>query len=167
LDFYDLAYAEAINGVSSQMLGFKKILSVDRDINASRDPAKSSGCIYIGSGEGIERASKAGAKAVAPEDYRLEPKAAAHMLDKGTILCISTYPIMSTSGIKRSKRIHFAGNMLDLCDKKGIDVAFVTIARSSLYLCSAMQLIALAELIGADESQARDSIGRVNMRLLE
>ena len=167
MDFYDLAYADAIKGASSQLLGFKKLLAVDVDIKAARDPAKSSGCIYIGPGEGIERASKAGALAVAPEDYRLEPKAAAQMRDRGTILGISTYPIMSANGIKRSKRIHFAERMFALGEKKGIDVAFITIARSELYLCSAMQLIGLAGLIGADEEQARESVAMVNKRLSE
>ena len=167
MDFYDLAYADALNGAAAQPLGFKTIFAADREVKIARDPAKSPGCVYIGQGEGAERASKAGAIAVVPEDYRLEPKAAAQMLDRDTILGISTYPLMSTNGIKRSKRIHFAGRMFALAEKKGIDVAFITVARSELYLCSAMQLIVLAGMIGANEDQARDSIARVNKRLSE
>lgn len=89
------------------------------------------------------------------------------MLNRDTILGISVYPLMSTNGIKRSKRIYFAGRMFSLGEKKGIDVAFITVARSDLYLCSALQLIGLAGMIGADEAQARDSIATVNKRLSE
>lgn len=162
MDFYDLAYPDAIKPGTPEKLGFKAIYAIDSDVAVARDPAKAAGAVFVGSGVGLERAVKAGARMVVPEDYRLEPKTIALMEDREAAIGISTYPIMASDGLRRARRLYHAGRMLTVTSKKDVDISFVTLARSELYLCSAQQLIGLAKLIGATDEQARDSIGRVN-----
>ena len=59
------------------------------------------------------------------------------------------------------------GKLLDYSLGIKLEVCFATFAKSNLNLCSYMQLIELAKLLGADEDYARKSISSVTKSLVE
>jgi hypothetical protein len=52
--------------------------------------------------------------------------------------------------------------LFEYAKKSKIDVMFVTLARSNAFLCSCMQLVEIAKLIGAEEEYAKRSISSAN-----
>lgn len=105
-------------------------------------------------------------KAVAFPDSKIDKKALEQMRDRGITLCLPTSVITDSYGLQRSRNIYMMGKLFTYARSIKLDAAFVTLAKSNAHLCSYMQLIELAKLVGADEEYARRSIGQINKSLV-
>jgi RNase P/RNase MRP subunit p30 len=105
-------------------------------------------------------------KAVVFPDLKINKKALQKMQEKGIILCIPTSAITSTSGLTRSKMLYLAAKLLKYAKSIKLEVSFATLAKTNLHLCSYMQMIEIAKLIGADEEYARNSISEINKSMV-
>ena len=173
MDYYDIVMDScSIDEKLSQRLGFKKIFSTGKDIRFTNlnDP-KIKGAqdgIIMGSDKNkLFACARGEVKAIIVTDFRIDRKLMAHMAENDIALCIPLSSITSSYGLARSRAIYMLNNLFTYAKKSKIEVSFVTLASSELYLASAMQLMELAMQVGADEQYARRSISKVNKELIE
>jgi RNase P/RNase MRP subunit p30 len=99
-------------------------------------------------------------------DSRIDRKLLATMKDKGVPLCIGFNRILESQGLRKSSSIYMTSKLANYAIKRGIRVAFVSLASSEEMLCSPVQLIELAKLLGVKEDYARESVSKINEELV-
>jgi len=172
LPYYDIVF-EGCNAdeKTARKLGFEKIGVIPKDIMLlDLDRKKFGGekrCIASGSAGNLSSAVSSGVAAVYLKEPIIDKSLIAKMADNSTILCISLSEITSLYGLKRSRTMLKVGRLFLYAKKKDVPVSFITAARSDSLMCSHMQMVELAKLLGADEEYARVSIGETNKMLLE
>ncbi len=169
--YYDIVFDTCkVDGSLSARLGFSRIWTVPKDIGftnlESRGPSGDRNVIATGPAGKLISAANGGVAGIYIGSSEIDKKLIASMADNGVVLCIALSDIMEPHGLKRSHLIFKAGKLFAYAKKEGVDVAFVTLAKSRSYMCSYMQMVELAKLIGADEGYARRSIGETNKRLI-
>lgn len=97
---------------------------------------------------------------------RINKKAMEQMNEREIALCIPMNAIMSSYGLQRSRALYMTSKLLRHAMDIKLDVSFATFARTRLQLCSYMQLIELAKLLGADEGFARKSLSETNRSMV-
>ncbi|MDE1856748.1 MAG: hypothetical protein KGH98_01545 [Candidatus Micrarchaeota archaeon] len=146
-------------------LGFARILSAGKDF-AESDIDQKRGAVAtlaIGSDEsGLIEAVKRGAKAVVISDLTIGKKLIETMKANGTVLCLPMSMITETYGDRRVRNTYKMSKLFAYAKKQGLEVSVVSMAASKESMCSYMQLIQLARLIGAEERYARYSLSEVN-----
>ena len=173
MDYYDIVMDScSIDEKLVQRLGFKKIFSVGKDVKLANlnDPKikGASGGIIMGEDKNkLFACARGDVKAVIVTDFRIDKKLMAHMAENDIMLCIPVSAITFSYGLSRSRAIFMLNTLFTYARKSGIEVSFITLAQSEMYMASAMQLIELAMLVGADEKYARHSISEVNKGLME
>lgn len=115
----------------------------------------------------LMKAVQRGASAVAITDFTIDRKLLAKLKDSGAALCMPFAPMLSRTGLERTKLIYKATTLLRYAYSKRIEVSFASLAESELFVNSHMQLVELAKLIGASDAQARHGICEVNKRIGE
>ncbi|MGD0729118.1 MAG: hypothetical protein ABR981_03515 [Candidatus Micrarchaeaceae archaeon] len=105
-------------------------------------------------------------KAIVFSDLRINKKAIEQMRDKEIILCIQTSNISNSADLQRSKILYMTSKLFDYARSMKLDISFASFARREHELCSYMQMLELAKLIGANEEYARRSISEVNKSLM-
>ncbi len=118
------------------------------------------------SGEQLNAAAKQQPRAIIISDSRIDRKLLATMKGKGVMLCIPFSRILESAGLRRSSSMYLTGKLAAYAIKRGIRVAFVSLAGSEEMLCSPVQLIELAKLLGVEEGYARRSISEANGELV-
>jgi hypothetical protein len=172
LKYYDLVSGSCeVSADFAKRLGFERVFRAGVDIKlVDSDSEKGTSCdnciAYGTDKKRLTAFAGSGARGVAIKDMRADGKLLSVMSENNCILCIPTTVFTSRSGIERSKLFYRAGILLDTARKKHIRVSFISIADSKLHVCSYMQLIEIAKLVGADEQFARNSISTVNGELL-
>lgn len=171
LDYYDVAYDSCnISKETESALGYKRIFLANRDIKVTGDAHGGSeivGSIFLDSGrKDIFAMLKMDPRAIVFMDMRINKKAMEQMNEKGIALCMPVSAITSSYGLSRSRTLYMMGKMFTHAKSIKLDVAFVTLARSTAHLCSYMQLVELARMLGADEDYARESISGINRSLV-
>lgn len=168
MQFYDLAHQTAMHGYVWRKLGFKKIAMVEHEIRITSPGSKAiAGSICAGpSGEALNAAAKQQPRAIIISDFRIDRKLLATMKDKGVTLCMPFNRILETQGLRRSSSMYMASRLSAYAIKKGIRVAFVSLAGSEEMLCSPVQLIELAKSLGVKEDYARESVSAINEALI-
>lgn len=170
--YYDIVFDTCMvdDGLSAR-LGFSRIGIIPRDIGFADLGAKGLGgdkrVIAGGPGGKLISAANAGVAGIYIGNAEIDRKLLASMADNGVALCIALSDMMEPHGLKRSHLMFRMGKLFAHARKEGVDVAFVTLARSRSSMCSYMQMVELAKLIGADEDYARRSISETNKRLME
>lgn len=152
-------------------MGYKRIFVAGKEVRIidgnGRKNREVRNCIFVNAKESnLFSILGMSPKAVAFFDSRINKKAIEQIKDRGITLCLPLSFITESSELQRSRRLYMMGRLFGHARKMGVDVSFVTLARSNEHLCSYIQLIELAKLIGAEESYARDSISRVNRSLV-
>lgn len=166
MDYYDIALQSC--GASPAMeaeLGFRHIFLAGKEVPLLNSGKKGnfSGAIFSGTNKKLlVDASRGGARALILEDMRIDRSLIDTMVKKGTALCIPMYAVTSKEGMERSKALFLLKGLFEYVRHRGMHVGFVSLAPSRSGLCSSMQLVEFAKLIGADEQYARYSIGAVN-----
>lgn len=173
MDFYDIAMASCeFESAFAQRLGFKKIFVCGRDIQLINADKGSSfpkeDFIAIGANKNnLLTAARSGASAVAIADSRIDRKLMEELREQKTTLILPTSLITSSYSLERPKRLYLISKLYSHAKKLGIDVGFATMAESRQNMCSYIQLIEIAKLVGADEQQARHGISAVNMSVVD
>ena len=104
---------------------------------------------------------RSGTRAVAPLDLHVDRRLLEEMKANGTILCVPMFPILSSYGIGRSRKIYQVRLLVDNARSRRIPTAFITLAPRAEYMCSRMQLQELAKMMGMTDQESRDSISIV------
>lgn len=170
MDFYDLAYPKSLEGGIGKRLGFKKILVLGKDLkisapNSPQNEISDSLCIGY-SGEQLCSAAKLSPRAILIRDSRIDRKLIEILRSKEIILCIAFDGIMENAGLRRSSQLYMMSKLVSYALKKKIQIAFVTLAKSEETLCSPIQLIELAKLVGASDLFSRSAICNTNKELM-
>ncbi len=168
MPFYDLAHQTALHGYIWKQLGFKKIGVAESNVKISLPGSKNiAGSICVGpSGEHLNAAAKQSPRAIIINDSRIDRKLLDTMKAKNVILCIPFDRILSSVGLRRSSAIYMTSRLVQYAIKREIRVAFVSFAGSEEMLCSPVQLIELAKLLGAKEEYARKAVEVTNWELI-
>ncbi len=168
--YYDIALQScSLNAELESTLGFEQIFVAGKDVALIGAGKKGnfSGAIVAGTNSNVLlEASRSGARALVIEDMHIDRSLMDTMAKKGTVLCLSISRIISKDGMERSKEIFLMRGLFNYARSKGIHVAFVSLAASHIGICSCMQLIEFAKMIGADEQYARYSISTVNKAIV-
>jgi hypothetical protein len=170
LDFYDLARPQALEGAVWSGLGFKRIFCVGKEVRIS-DPGypqnRIGGSLCMGvAGEALCSAARSAPLAVMVRDSRIDRKLIETLRSREIILCVSFDGILSSTGLRRTSRIYMTDKLVRYAIKKSVSVCFVTMAASEEMLCSPIQLVKLAELVGAPAEYARRAISETNKGLV-
>ncbi len=171
MHYYDLVFETCdISEHLERKLGFEKIIVANHGIDVvdldTRNFDGKKNIVGIGKNPNrLSSAVKSGISAVSLAEPTIDKGLIAAMEDNGCILCIGLSDIMSYYGMKRTRLIYKMNKLFEYSRKK-VGVSFVTLAKSNSMMCSYMQMIELAKMIGADESYARKSISEINEKLL-
>ncbi len=170
MGYYDIALQGCSVGAGIESsLGFRHIFLTGKDVAMLSAGKKGNFSNAIVSGtnkEALTEASRAGARALIIEDMRIDRSLIDTMVKKGTALCMPMNAITSKEGMERAKAIFLMKGLFDYVKGKGVHVSFVSLASSGAALCSSMQLIEYARLLGAEEQYARYSISTVNKAIV-
>jgi RNase P/RNase MRP subunit p30 len=91
-------------------------------------------------------------------DSRINKKALEQMKEREIALCIQLSNLTMSYGLQRSRNLYMASKLFDYAKGMEIDVCFASFARTNVQLCSYIQIIELARLLGADEEYAKKSL---------
>lgn len=144
-------------------LGFSKIFSIGRDItlyDADKKAGNCEGCIAYGSNaSNMIHMARSGAKAIMIKDFKIEKKLLEIAIDNGCTLLVPFNTIISAYGFERSRNLFKASRFLSYARKNDAKISFISMASSKIWMCSYMQLVELAKMIGASEGEARIGVG--------
>jgi RNase P/RNase MRP subunit p30 len=104
--------------------------------------------------------------AIIIQDLKIDKKALGQMRDANITLCLATSTLTASSGLYRSRNLYMMRKLFDYARSIKLDVSFITLAHSNSHLCSYIQLLELAKLVGAEEEYARKSISKTNCSLV-
>ncbi|MDE1868771.1 MAG: hypothetical protein KGH60_02285 [Candidatus Micrarchaeota archaeon] len=173
MDFYDIVMPSCeFDDKFAKRLGLKGIFKCGADIklaNADKQSSFPEGrFIAVGSNKNnLIAAARAGAAAVVVSDSRIDRKLMMELKEQKTALILPTTLITSSYNLERPKRLYMMGRLYSHAKRLGLDIGFATMAESKANMCSYMQVIQLARLVGADESQARHGVSAVNPSIVD
>lgn len=170
MDFYDLASEGCtFDDAFARRLGFKKVFTINKDIKAvghGSEANTAQNAIAFGKDKAqLFSLVRHGASFVAITDSYIDKKLMQGIKENKCILCMPMSIITASYGLERSRNAYRMKKLFEHARKMGIEVAFVSMAKTKEYMNSYMQLIELAKLIGADERYARYSISEINKRI--
>jgi hypothetical protein len=171
MDFYDLASEGCdFDDTFAKRLGFKKVFTVNKDIKAVGHGSEANSTVNGTIAFGKDKAQlfslvRHGARFVAITDSYIDKKLMQAIKENKCILCMPMSIITASYGTERSRNTYRMKKLFEHARKMGIEVAFVSMAKTKEFMNSYMQLIELAKLIGADERYARYSISEINKRM--
>jgi hypothetical protein len=172
VDYYDIAYETCeISKALENSLGYKRIFFAQKDIKVldgghyKHDEVENS--IFINTNlDNLIGILNMSPSAIIFSDLRINKKAIEQMEERKIPLCLPLSILTSSYGLQRSKNLYFMSKLFAHARKMDVDVSFVTLSKNNTNLCSYMQLIELAKLIGADEDYARKSVSEINKSLV-
>jgi RNase P/RNase MRP subunit p30 len=141
---------------------------VGENVRVSLPGAKGiEGSICVGpAGEPLNAAAKQSPRAVIVSDARIDRKLLDTVKSKSVILCVPFDKILGSVGLRRSSTIYLTSRLAQYAIKRGIRVSFISMAGSEEMLCSPVQLIELAKLLGVKEDYAREAVTVTNAELI-
>ena len=174
MDYYDIAYETCdINKDLEARLGYKRIFLTNKDVkiidgSTRYKNSEIEGSIFLNAGEdNIIGVLNASPRAVSFLDSKINKKALEQMAERKILLCLPISILTSSYGLQRSRNLYLMGKLFNYAKSMKISVSFVTLAKNNMNLCSYLQLIELAKVLGADEEYARKSISSTNKSLVE
>ena len=173
MDFYDIVMPScAFENNFAQRLGFKRIFTCGKDIalaNADKSgsfPDKD--FVAIGANKNnLLAAARAGARAVVITDSRIDRTLMEELREQKTTLLMPISLVTSSYSLERPKRLYMISKLYSHAKKLGIEIGFATLAEARSNMCSYIQMVEIAKLIGADEHQARYGISEVNRAVVD
>lgn len=171
MEYYDIVRSSCSfdSGLCSK-LGFKAIVKAPGEVSivdASEGKSdKILGSIAYGGGKPLVSAAKIGAKAIWITDYLIDKKLLEVMADGSVAAVFAMSDIVLSKGLQRSKTMSRMASLLNYSIKMDVEPCFITLADSQKNMCSYMQLVELAKLLGADDDCARSGISETTKRIL-
>lgn len=151
-------------------MGFRRIFVAGKEVRVVEGSYKGDDVeksIFVDSGKGdLFAALNLSPAAIVFSDMRINKKALEQMNERKIALCMPMSSLTSSYGLQRSRSLYMMSKLLHHAKSIKLDVSFVTLAKSRTNICSYMQLLELAKLIGADEEYARRSISETNRSLV-
>jgi hypothetical protein len=171
LEYYDIVRSSCnFDEKLCMKLGFKGIAKAPGDISitdaASGRIVRGERNIVYGSGNLLIGAVKKGAGAVWITDYLLDKKLLDVISDNSIPLVFPLSDIIFAKGLQRPRLMAKMSVLLKYSKKLGLGISFITLADSQKNMCSYMQLIEIAKLLGADDELARTGLSEINKRIL-
>jgi hypothetical protein len=152
-------------------LGFSKVFSAGKDIgiyDADKKAGDCDGCIAYGSNaSNMIHMVRSGAKAIMLKDFKIEKKLLEIAIENGCVLLVPFNGIISSYGFERSRNLFKASKFLSYATKKDAKISFISMASSKMGMCSYMQLVELAKMLGASEEEARDGISKTTKSVFD
>jgi hypothetical protein len=172
LDYFDIAYETcSIDKHLEERLGYKKIFVSNKDVKIvdgnhyKNNEVENS--IFVNTNEAnIIGVLNLSPRAVVFYDMRINKKALEQMAERKIALCMPISTLTSLYGLQRSRALYMMSKLLDHAIGIKLDVAFASLAKSNTNLCSYIQLLEIAKLLGAGEDYARKSISQTNKSLV-
>lgn len=158
---YDLVKTEFKEGFE-KVLGFDRIFISEKDIDISSNRSK----IGLSSDKNIIRIVRSGGIGVIFDNYRIEGRLIAEMKANDSVAYIPLYKITESYRLYRSREIYKASKLIKYLKRKRINIGFITFSESVEGMCSYIQIMELAKLIGADEDMAKKGISEINEKLI-
>ncbi len=152
LKYYDIAFKDAIvDGI-----GFEKVFAIPDlpAINADSTSKKGSAAIYYGKGKNLMQHAR-NAIAIVPTDFEVSNLLLARLAEHNTILCMPISEILKSNGMQQQYLLHLASIAVKMAKRKKARLSVISFAESRLYVCSPIQLVAMASLLGIKEEDAR------------
>jgi hypothetical protein len=170
LDFYDVAAHEClVDPMMEKRLGFKRILISNSDLkieNVDQKVGKFGVSIAFGSDKKrLYEHARNGTKGLAILDSGIDLKLLGAMAENETILCIPMAPMTTARNYEVSRTIYRNTKLIEKAKKYKIKISLISMAPTSTYLCSSIQLIELGKMMGLDDKYARYSVSTVNGEL--
>lgn len=109
---------------------------------------------------------KANPSAIVFKDLHINKKVMERMKESDIALCLPTSFITCSYGLQRSRNIYLMSGLFAHAKSIKLDVSFATLAMNNMHLCSYIQLVELAKLLGSDEEYARKSLSEINKGLV-
>ncbi len=170
MPYYDIVFEGCSAGDdAARKLGFAKIGVMPKDIqfvDLAHGGMKDRDCIVTGPQGNLISAASSGVAGIYIPDCNIDKKLIQTMADNGTALCISLSDLMRAYGLRRSRLLFKMGKLFLYAKKEKVPVSFATMAQNDSMMCSYMQIIEIAKLVGADEEYARKSLRETNKALL-
>lgn len=110
---------------------------------------------------------KGGPGAIVFKDMHINKRAMDKMREFDIALCLPISFITCSYGLQRSRSIYLMSRLFAHARSIKLEVSFATLAMNNMHLCSYIQLMELARLLGAEEEYARRSISEINGSLVE
>ncbi len=172
MDFYDIASEScSFDEKLAERLGLKKIFVLNRDVravgNESQNRNIEGGIAFGRDPNQLLNLVKHGAAAVAITDSHVDKKLMAEIKERNCTIIMPMSAITASYGLQRSHNIYKMAKLFAFARKKGIEVAFTSMAKTPMYLNSYIQLIELAKLVGADDAYARYSLSKVTKSIVK
>ena len=173
LPYYDAIFDTCeVSDALVGRLGFKRMIVLGRDLPVIRTDARGLGgekrALAVGRDSArLAAAVKGGVASACLEEPIMDKELLAAMADNDCILCVPMSGIMSAFGLRRARLMYRTGRLISKAEKMGVPVGIVTMAPSNALMCSYMQMVELARLMGVEEGFARESISVTNRRLVE
>ncbi len=172
MDFYDIASETCdFDEKLAEKLGFKRIFRLNKDVKAVGNGSENKD-ITDGIGFGKDpnqllNLVKHGAVAIAITDSFIDKQLMAEMKERNCILLLPMTNITASFGLQRSHNIFKMSKLFSYARKMKIEICFASMAKTPLHLNSYIQLIALAKLVGSDDTYARYSLNKISKSIVE
>jgi hypothetical protein len=172
LDYYDIAYGSCNASPSLESaLGYRRIFLSNKDvkiIDAVYRKEAIEGSITLNSSDDkdILAVIKANPSAIVFKDLHINKKVMERMKESDIALCLPASFITCSYGLQRSRNIYLMSRLFAHAKSIKLDVSFATLAMNNMHLCSYIQLMELAKLLGSDEEYARKSLSKINNSLV-
>lgn len=171
-DFYDVvAQTCLLDPLLARQLGFRRVFVSNTDLRVEHVDLKIGqfgAAIAFGSDKKrLYEHARNGTRALAIADSGIDLKLLDSMADNRTILCLALNNLVSSYNFDLAKQISRTRNLVSRAQKYKIPIAVVSLAQSRINLCSTLQLLELAKLLGLEERYARYSLGEVNKSLCD
>jgi hypothetical protein len=167
LKYYDIAGPSCVvEKVLAERLGFKHIFVLGKE-TASQDTETGKGKTGVSLAYGKNNQlllshSKGGTRAVAPLDFHTDRRLLEALRSNETTLCVPLFPILSTYGIERSRRIYMARALVDNALSRRIETTIISMAPKPEYLCSSQQLLELGRMLDLPEETVKRGLMETN-----
>jgi len=172
LDYYDIAYGSCnVSEALENALGYKRIFLSSKDLKIidsiyKKEEIEGSISINASDDKDIFAVIKGNPSAIAFKDLHINKKAMEKMKESEIALCLPMSYITCSYGLQRSRNIYLMSKLFAHARSIKMDASFATLAMNNIHLCSYMQLIELAKLLGASDDYARSSISGINGALV-
>ncbi len=164
-EMVDLANVDVDERLAKR-LGYAAILTVGKSLRLGSVKGGDNRSVLLSTDKDAARAVRSGGIGLIFDNYAIDGKLIAELEANDSIMYISMRQIVSNYGFGRSRSISMARKLLSYAMRKRVRVGFISFADSVDCLCSKVQMIELAKLIGAGESYARTALSQTNSELL-
>jgi RNase P/RNase MRP subunit p30 len=164
LKYYDLSYLSNIEESLVTRLGYKKIFVIGKDVHLINQPRPGEVKTIIRSNDPKKIASALRNNdtiGVLFEDNILLKKSIEEAGNNGKPVFLSLSDLMDKDPVQTSRNMNRIRTIVTFARKFGAEIAIATFATRQAYLTSAMQAMALSELLGVSIDESKKALSAI------